>query len=248
MSSFSIVGQGSNAEKARGLPKGTPVRIVAVEPSKSKYPRTIQSGPRKGEQEDKWQLRVTLETMGEGETLAYTSKGPSSTKQVESRPFEAGEQFVQYYGGVYPQDGGGISLTEAGSGYAFVETLSEAGVECTGDFDDYAGIEVETDHLKGIGPAGAYVQWMPGKVLGRSEVEKPAPKTEAKAKKAEATDGDAFTALSADDQATIKEAMAEGDVSAGDLVNAGLADDEDHAKAILASAPGGKKNPLLKGD
>lgn len=269
MAKFTIGGTGgSNTPKARGLPNGTLVRIVGMDVRKSNFPKKYQKGPKAGEEYYPHQLLVTYEAREEGTTKPYkTKKGP-----VPATPFNVGDRFAQYLGGVWPNDDDpeDINLTENGGAYAFVAAMEELGVEPTGDFKDYLGAVVRIMQEPTSGPQGRSSRAIPSEM-----VEEPTGETEresqvkrdaaalakkhaaAKAKESEADSDDEsdddesasdnpYDALDAADREAIDDAIAAGLDSADDLVAMGFADDEETAQAILDAAGAGKKKAPAK--
>jgi len=248
MSNFSIGGGGDGGgklPKARALPVGTPTRIVEVSVQESTFKQTIRSGPNAGKEIPRMQLKVVYETLESGTTLAYTSSAPGRAPVEEPAfQFAAGDRFVQYLGGVYPKDAGGVTLTQAGSAYAFIDALQSLDIKPSGSLEDYQGLEVTIDHLKGRGPAGPYVQAMPGALLAKA-----APATPQSAPPAASTEGaptNAFLSLSEANQSLILDTVKDGTtLTATDLVEAAIATDTAHAEAIIASIPKAD-NPLKR--
>ena len=239
MSNFSIGGEGGGERlpKARGLPEGTVVEIVSCSVEKSKFERTIRSGTRAGQKEPTLQLKVVYEAVSSGTTVAYRTSPPNGTPvEVPATAFSEGDRFVQYLGGVYPKDNGGVTFTKTGSAFAFIEALREAGATIGDKTEDFVGLNVTVIHQKGRGPAGPYVQAMPGKIVSATST---APKAATTAPGTVATSAprSAFDALSKEDQKTVLDALAAGPVSAEELVDSGFATDKAHAEAILGSVP-----------
>lgn len=234
------IGSGGAALKARALPENTKVKIAQVGVIQSTFKQTIQKGPRKGEEIPRHQLKVVYEALEDGETLEYKKGKGKKRETIPAEPFETGDHFAQYLGGVYPKDNGGVTLTEEGSAFTFVDMLEEAGIESTGDFDDYVGIVCEIQHLKGRGPMGPYVQAMPGAVVGHEEPDAEEASEEddeeETAEEADSDDADPFMALSLEDRQAILDSQEDG-ITAEELVDAGMADDEEHAEEILAHIP-----------
>lgn len=246
MPKFSIGGTGARGKKARALPEGTLVRIAEVTVSKSGFKRKVRSGRDKGKEKDQYQLRVLYEARESGKTLPYKTKSAS----FPSEPFEEGDTFFQYLGGVYLADendpDGDVNLTESGGAYAFVSRLMEAGIDPEDDFANFEGAVVRIDHEKGRGPNGPYVLALPGEVE-----EKPDPAA-ARSDDEDAdedhdvaqdddedeeSDASAYDALDEADKEAVRDAIDAGLDAPDDLVAAGIAEDEDHAQAILDSAP-----------
>lgn len=248
---FSIGGAGGGEKlpKARALPEGTIAKIASCSVEESKFDRTIRSGSRAGQKEKTIQLKVIYEVEQAGTTIAYRTSPPGGAPvEVPARQFAVGDRFVQYLGGVYPKDNGGFTFTKTGSSFVFVEALESAGVPPTGDLAAYVGLYVTIVHSKGRGPAGPYVQAMPGKVVKASEaVADPVAATKAPATSTSTASKNAFEALSADDQKTVLEALAAGPVTATELKDSGFATSIEHAEAILATVPtAAPKKSLLK--
>jgi len=218
MTDFSIGNSGGGKPKAGALPVGTKARIVEASIVQSSFTQTIQKGPRKGQTIPRNQLKVVYET-GDG------------------------QQYVQYYGGVYPKDNGGYNITQAGSTYIFVDSLRKAGVEPTGKFEDYVGLEVSLVQFPVRNPSTNSMtsQAMPSAVHGRPAIG--ATKAATQATPA-APSASPYDALPQADKDTLQEALSQGPVSPSDLVEAGIASDTKHAEAILSAAPKQKK-PLL---
>jgi hypothetical protein len=211
--------------KAKTIAEGAHVRIVGVSFSKSRYTQIIQKGPNAGQERPRYQLRVDLKPLPDGETAA------------------------QFLGGVYPKDyddlAKGYTLTPDGGAFAFVASLKEAGVVAAlpDSLKDFAGIEFIATHVKdGVGKLAS------DHIRAKGPVTKTAAGVTAPPVVATATTpvvADAYTALSQGDRDAIVDALKAGPVAPADLVEAGIAKDTAHAEAILSAAPK-KTNPLHK--
>lgn len=223
MTEFSIGTSGGGAfPKARTLPDGAKVRIAEVGVRKSRFERTVQSGTNKGQKAPVYQLLVVYEA-------------------------QDGMRYAQYFGGVYPKDAGGYTLTEQGSAYLFIKALHDLGVGQKDRLEAYADITVTIKQVPTRNPQGGMSsQAFPASLVANAPAATPtAPLPNGGVVvKSGAPEQSAFDALTDSQRADIAEALKAGPVSPADLVDAGIAKDHPHAEAILAGAP--KRNPLKK--
>lgn len=126
MSSFSI-GSSANASRVKAseaIPEGVIVRIVSAEVvENTRFPRTIQKGPRAGTTEPALELKVGLE---------YNGKA-----------------YFQYTKGVYRNSDGSLVFTEEGGSGIFVASLKNAGLPIGSSIESLVGLDFTTKHRTG---------------------------------------------------------------------------------------------------
>jgi hypothetical protein len=239
MTDYKIGGNatGGKYPKVHALPKGLRVRVAEVTAQLSRAFPTKKK--KDGTEVPNYQLCVVLEALEPGVTLAH---GKDAAK-----PFEPGQRFVQYLGGVWLNDDGSYGIGEGNSGaYQFLHALQAQGVEMTGGFADLAGIEFVADRVKTSGPGGTGVRIEPAEGTAKRSGSGPALASRPGSPPSPAAPAStsAYAALPEKDRADIEAALAAGDVLPTDLVEAGIASDLTHAEAILATRPA--SNPLLR--
>lgn len=261
---FSI-GTTQKYREAKALPTGARVKIVSIEPVKSEMLTKKHQTENPGSTEEVYQGLVLFEALTPGTTATYETGRAGQRRTVAAEPYQAGDIFRHYFNGVYatgnPEKPWRLS---AGQNFAtFLKTLIEVGGPKTTKFEDFVGLGVVMERLKGMGAQGVYYTPMPQAVFTPAEAEDPeidTPPTTTPAKPAGAAKPgkkigggvkksagaapaapSAFEALPADDKAAMHEYIEEvGGTAFAEpehLVGT-VASDIEHAKAIIASYKG----------